>query len=128
MIVVMKQYEEDLFDGYKVQCTIVPMGVDYAVSVYGGSRSHAGCAVMAISRPSLTGKGRSCTSSVLNAVGHKDETVARFFAEAIAKEKNCTVVCTCGIHVDDITKEQLQSVIDCSERLLGSVLADLKEQ
>jgi hypothetical protein len=103
------------------------MGKDYALSVYGGERPHIGSVVMAIARPSLTGKGVGVTSSVLNCVGHKDEVIARLFAEAVAKEVNCTAVCTCGIHVDGISPEQMDAIHRASERLLNRVLNTLSE-
>ena len=121
----MIELKEKIFNGYEMQCTVIPMGADYTVCVHGGSKSHIGSVVMSVPRPSLTGEGRSCTSSVLNGIGHKDEAVARLFAEAIAKEKNGTVVCACGIHVDDITLEQIQEIKSCSEVLLKRVLAQL---
>lgn len=119
--------KEELFDGYILCCDIVPMGKDYTLAVYGGAAPHVGSVVMAIARPSLTGEGMSATSSVLNNVGHKDEVIARRFAEAVAIEKACTAVCSCGIHVDAITPEQLELVRQAGERLLERVLNSLNE-
>lgn len=116
---------EELFDGMTVNCHVIPMGKDYTLAVYGGDTPHVGSVVMSIARPSLSGEGISATSSVLNGVGHKDEAVARLFAEAIAKAKNCTAVCACGIHVDAITTEQLELVRACCGRLLRRVLEAL---
>lgn len=119
--------QEKLFGATSICCDIVPMGKDYTLAVYGGECPHVGSVVMAIARPSLTGEGVSATSSVLNNVGHKDEVIARMFAEAVAKEKGCTAVCACGIHVDAITLEQLELVQQASERLLERVLHSLQE-
>lgn len=111
-----------MFDGYRVCCDIVPMGQDYTLAVYGGALPHVGSVVMSVARPSLTGEGISATSCVLNGLGHKDELIARLFAERVAKEKNCTAVCACGIHVDQITPEQIQKVQEACMRLLNRVL------
>lgn len=81
---------------------------------------------MSAARPSLTGRGISVTSSVINGMGHKDEAVARLFAETVAREKNCTAVCTCGIHADNITSEQLRLVQRASEKLLEKVLESIE--
>ena len=43
------------------------------------------------------------------------EYIARKFAEALAKEYNCTAVCACGIHIDGIVKSQLEEVSECCE-------------
>lgn len=115
--------KEELFNGYEIRCHVIRMGKDYTLAVYGGDTPHIGSVVMSTARPSLTGEGIGVTSSVLNGMGHKDEIIARQFAETLAKEKNCTVVCSCGIHVDDIQAEQLEVVQEKCGRLLQRVLA-----
>ncbi len=121
-----KTVQEALFDGYTLQCEIIPMGADYTLAVYGGQKAHVGSVVMAQARPSLTGKGISATSSVLNGMGHKDEAVARLFAEEVAKAKNCTAVCACGIHIDDMTPDQISQVQAAAGRLLDQALAVIR--
>lgn len=101
---------EELFDGYYIQCDVIRMGKDYTVAVYGGDTPHVGSVVMSVARPSLTGEGIGVTSSVINGIGHKDEVIARWFSETLAKEWNCTVVCSCGIHLDDINSEQIEMI------------------
>lgn len=117
---------ETLFDGSPLCCEWIPMGRDFTLAVWGGAAPHVGSTVMAIARPSLSGNGVSATSSVLNALGHKDEAVARRFAEAVAKEKRCTAVCSCGIHIDALTVEQLRAVEEGCERLLSRVLESIE--
>nr|WP_296484734.1 hypothetical protein [uncultured Acetatifactor sp.] len=121
-----KVYEEYVFENCPLICRVISMGKDYTVTVCGGTLPHIGSAVMAQARPSLTGQGISATSSVLNCVGHKDEAVARMFAEKIAVYGNCTVVCVCGIHLDNISEEQLARVQECCERLIKCALVDMK--
>lgn len=116
--------EERTADGYAVSCQAVSMGQDYTICVWGGDTPHVGSVVMSVARPSLTGEGTGVTSSVINGMGHKDEYVARKFAEAAATKYNCTVVCTCGIHIDNITKEQLKDVADVCDRLLTRLLKE----
>ncbi|MCD8018464.1 MAG: hypothetical protein LUF92_02430 [Clostridiales bacterium] len=120
-----KVYNVEAFQGCPLTCQIIPMGKDYTIAVYGGELPHVGSVVMAQARPSLTGEGISATSSVLNGIGHKDEAVARRFAETIAIRGNCTAVCACGIHVDDITPMQLGQIQATGEKLLTQCLNDL---
>lgn len=116
---------ETLFDGSLLYCDWVMMGQDCNLAVWGGTRPHIGSAVLSVARQSLTGSGVSATSSVLNLTGHKDEAVARLFAESVAKKLSCTAVCSCGIHLDALSAEQLVSVRASCERLLARVLASL---
>lgn len=89
------------------------LGSDYHILVSGGECPHIGCTVLAIPRPSLDGNGKmSSTASVLNVTGHKDEDVCRYLAEKVAAGKNAVVVCTGGIHMDGITKEQIAEIVE----------------
>lgn len=119
---IEQKLTETLADGYEICCSMVPMGRDLTVCVSGGDTPHIGSVVMSVARPSLTGNGVGVTSSVLNGMGHKDEYVARKFAETLAKNYNCTAVCACGIHIDEITESQLKQVSDCCDRLLEKLL------
>ena len=118
---IEQKLTETLADGYEICCHLVPMGQDLTICVSGGDRPHIGSAVMSVARPSLTGQGVGVTSSVLNGMGHKDEYVARKFAETLAKKYNCTAVCTCGIHIDGITETQLKEVSECCDRMLAQL-------
>lgn len=81
---------------------------DCHILLYGGECPHIGSVVISQPRPSLREKGKiSCTSSVWNMSGHKDETLCRILAEKMAVIRNKPVVCTGGFHVDDITEEQI---------------------
>ena len=113
---------EEKFGKYCLYCDLTVMGKDFTLSVYGGEAPHVGSVIMSTARPSLTGKGLGVTSSVLNGIGHKDEIIGRRFAESIAKKKNCTVVCSCGIHIDNITEEQLAQVQVAAEKILKRLL------
>lgn len=122
---VKKTFEEELSGGQKLFCELTQMGHDWNICVWGGNLPHIGSVVMSVARPSLTGEGISVTSSVLNGIGHKDECVARKFAEAVARECECTAVCSCGIHVDGITAEEIEDVVEKSEKLLRAVMVEV---
>lgn len=94
----------------KITVRVIPMGDDFLITLSGGERPHIGGCVMAVPRPSLTGEGTSCTSSVLNVCGHKDEGLLRLLAEKKCKAAGSAVVCTGGFHHDRITEEQIGEV------------------
>ena len=79
---------------YQHLCRISRLGEDYHILLSGGERSHIGCTVLAVPRPSLDGSGKmSSTASVLNVMGHKDEEVCRYLAEKYRQEE-----CRCGVY------------------------------
>ena len=72
-----------------------------------------GCVVQTVPRPSLTNDGSiSVTSSVLNLTGHKDEFLCRKLAEKRCRETGRIVVCTGGVHIENITKEQIHKLLE----------------
>lgn len=104
-------FAELIVQGYRI-------GEECCIHVSGGESPHIGCVVLAIPRASLCNSDvTSVTSSVLNVTGHKDEYICRRLAEAVAKRKNTVTVCTGGFHMDGITMEQIQEIMDCIERL-----------
>ena len=114
---------EKMQNGLPVFAQLVQMGKDCTICIWGGDTPHVGSVVMSTARPSLTGSGVGVTSSVLNGIGHKDEYVARKFAEAAAEKFVCTAVCSCGIHIDGITQAQLQEVSVVCDKLLKQEIA-----
>lgn len=85
---------------------------DDLLLVVSGGKAHIGCMVVAIPRPSLRENGgNSCTSSVFNLTGHKDEEVCRKIAEAYCKMTGKLVVCTGGVHVGHMQPSQIQELI-----------------
>lgn len=109
-------------DQISIQCDVIPMGEDLTVLLYGGDLPHIGSTVLSIPRASLTGDGLSTTSSVLNCLGHKDDVLARIFAEKIAVRYNHTTVCICGIHVDGLSSDGIKAIYDGCLLLLDEVL------
>ena len=99
--------------GIEIEISEKTIGEDLLITISGGEKPHIGCVVLAISRPSLTNDGTvSVTSSVLNITGHKDELLCRKFAEKRCVETGKNVVCTGGVHVEHITKEQIKELLE----------------
>lgn len=107
----MKTYKK-VINGTEVRCDVIAMGDDFCVLLYGGDLPHIGSTALSVPRPSLTGEGISATTSILNCIGHKDDVLAKLFAEKIAAKTNHVTVCVCGIHVDQLSFEDLQMLYD----------------
>lgn len=102
------------------------IGKDILICLEGGSTPHIGCVVQAVPRLSLTGDGSSsATASVLNLTGHKDEFLCRKLAEAVCSKMGRTTVCTGGFHLDGISGEQIQEVVQTVDEVAGKVVKEL---
>ncbi|MGF6990674.1 hypothetical protein M2150_001945 [Lachnospiraceae bacterium PM6-15] len=106
-----------------IMMEVTRIGDDYQVLLLGGDKVHLGCMVLATPRLSLKEDGTdSCTASVVNVIGHKDEVICRLVAEQICIKKRAVVVCTGGFHVDNIKSRQIDEVI----RSVKSMVEEIK--
>lgn len=113
---------------FDIEAGAAKIGEDILLYIQGGDRPHIGCTVMAVPRPSLSGNGeRSVTSSVMNLTGHKDESICRMLAEDVCRTCGKTVVCTGGVHLEQITMEQIKEVENAAKRLGVALLGVLQE-
>lgn len=94
---------------------IKSVGADILVTLSGGDKPHIGSVILAIPRKSLDSEKISCTSSVMNVVGHKDEKICRNVAENICRRYNAVTVCVGGFHCDNLDAAQIQEVVDACE-------------
>ena len=69
---------------------------------------------------------RSVTSSVMNLTGHKDESICRMLAEDVCRTCGKTVVCTGGVHLENITVRQMNRLWLIADQLEKLLLEDLK--
>jgi hypothetical protein len=59
----------------------------------------------------------SCTCSVMNVTGHRDDILLRIIAEKACRKYRCRVVCTGGFHVDDISEDEIASLMKEAEEM-----------
>lgn len=98
------------------------------INIYigGGTDPHIGAVAISTPRPSLADSEKlSCTTSIYNCIGHKDDFVAKMFSEEISVRYNTVTVASAGLHVDDITQEGIQKIKVLSEELLNKVFKEL---
>jgi hypothetical protein len=125
----MEAYSDELSDG-KYSLYTVTTVCDDGIQVYvgGGEKTHIGSVAISQPRKSLTGDGSfSCTTSVFNLLGHKDDAVSVTLAEAIATALNCVVVVTAGVHVNAASSADIERLLQNTRRLTEKILTRLKK-
>ena len=95
----------------------------FCIYLGGGEEAHIGTVVISQPRPSLRGDGViSCTSSVINLMGHKDDGLALPLAEELCRKSNLVVAVTAGVHIDGATREDLRRFQNNLEKLVQQIL------
>ena len=108
--------------GYELSLSGTKVGDDILLCVQGGEKPHIGCVVQAIPRASLSDKSKvSCTSSVMNLVGHKDEYICRMVAEKVCVNNSVAVVCTGGVHIDNISQDEIKELIQAAKEMAEDI-------
>lgn len=102
------------------------IGEDLCVIISGGDRPHIGCVTLSVPRPSLLDESKtSATTSLLNLIGHKDDEAAKYVSKTLSSRLNKNVVVTCGIHVDNITVEEIDVTLTLLKELTDNLIKKL---
>lgn len=111
------------FENHNINCSAVKMGKDWNISIYGGDLPHIGAIALGIPRPSLEDKNKISSSvSVLTITGHKEDVIVQKVAKVLSTTLNSTVVVSCGIHIDDITFDDIQNLNLFIDNLLDELI------
>jgi hypothetical protein len=89
---------------------VTEIGADIAVLCHGGSKPHIGATAIAVPFRTNTGDV-SASVSVIALPGHKEGNVCIQIAELLSKELSKTVLVSCGIHYDAISKKLIDTII-----------------
>lgn len=107
----------------KINLKAILIGEDLCVIISGGDSPHIGCVTLSVPRPSLAdSRIISATTSVLNLIGHKDDEAAKYVSHMLSSELNKNVVVTCGIHLDNITKEEINITFELLKELTEKLI------
>ncbi|WNY23667.1 hypothetical protein MmiHf6_09800 [Methanimicrococcus hongohii] len=93
------------------------VGVDLSVTLTGG-KAHIGAAALAYVDKET---GRT-TASVISAPGHKEEEIALYGAKAISKDTKKTVLFAVGIHLDEISLEEIEEIESVCREMIQNCL------
>lgn len=111
-----------------IKVSLKEFGSDILLLVSGGDE-HIGSVVAASPGENLKKDGRSCvTSSTYNFIGHRDEALIRFAAENIASRLNRRVVAVGGFHIDDISSEELETVLANSRNIADMIVSEMERE
>ena len=114
------------FKTYDINCSAIKMGKDWNISIYGGDTPHIGAIALGIPRPSLENKNKISSSvSVLTITGHKEDVIVQKVAKILSSTLNSTVVVSCGIHIDNITFNDIGNLNSLIDNLVNELISKI---
>ena len=115
------------FKCHNIECSIIKMGNDFNISIYGGDIPHIGALALGIPRQSLYDETQISSSvSLLTITGHKEDLIVQKAAKKLSKELNSTVSVCCGIHIENITFEEIKELDILIDELIDELIISLK--
>ncbi len=93
------------------------LGDDYLLTLMGG-KEHAGAVAVGV----FDEKSRRASSSVISLPGHREEQIALQGARHVSKATRQTTVFIVGIHLDDITPEEIMDTVSVSDEMVKSFI------
>ena len=103
----------------KISLSVESMGGDIIAFIY-NENAHIG----AVAVGEYDHMENRTSTSVITRLGHKDDAIARDAAYLISKhtkKPSCVIV---GIHLDDITEEEIQRFLENADSLVNDFLRD----
>lgn len=81
--------------------------------------------VGAVALGEFDSKSQRVSVSVITKLGHKDDTIARAAAYRICKDIKRTVCVVAGVHLDNITQDEIEKILSNAINLVDEFLSKL---
>ena len=120
-------YISEKFKNHEINCKAINIGNDWNIIIYGGDIPHIGAVAVGIpvTLPHDINKLTS-SSSLITVPGHKEDEIANKSAKLLAKQLNKRVVVSCGIHIKNITFDEINILNTIIDNLINQVTIDIK--
>jgi hypothetical protein len=92
------------------------MGDDLVLMLRGGEKYHIGAVAMA------TPYKNTASTSIISSYGHKEGDLVKPLAEKVAKKLKKTVVLVAGLHIDNATHDDIQKLVENSNKVIDDFL------
>lgn len=102
----------------RVRLSAYELGSDLVMCIH-NENAHIG----AVAVSEYDNKEQRVSTSVITRLGHKDDAIAQKAAYSVAKYTRKPVCVIAGIHIDDITREQIKQVVENVDALIEDFLS-----
>lgn len=86
--------------------------------VLSGGREHIGAAAMGV----YDTESHRASASVISVPGHREDEIALRGARKVSSVTQSTIVFMVGIHVDNITPDEIRAIVQASEAMIDKLI------
>lgn len=104
----------------QVSLTALRLGQEHLLTL-----SNAGAHLGAVAVSETHAGSGLVSTSVLTRLGHKDDLLAQRAAYAVAKRTGQAACAVAGVHVESITAEEIEAIVENARRLVEAYLEAL---
>jgi hypothetical protein len=108
---------------HTIYLDVKEIGKDLLIAIYGGDEHHIGGAAVAYPTPSHYRDATTVSVNTISLPGHKDYVVANTAAEKICKALEIPTIVTVGIHYDNATKEDIDTIVSVVDALVQDTIS-----
>lgn len=101
--------------GYLIEATMTLLKEDIHILLVGGSLPHTGAVAMYCN---------GISEGLLQPQGHKDGVVAERWAKTFSEVFHGRATVVCGIHYDELSKEQIAEIVSLTDEMLLDAIAE----
>jgi hypothetical protein len=106
----------------EITLDVKKLGEDYLLTLTGG-KEHAGAVAVGL----FDEKSGRASSSVITLPGHREEQLAMDSAKRVSKATGKTSIVVAGIHVDDISLDEIKEIVSTAEEMVGKFIASCEK-
>lgn len=115
------------FKNHEINCTATNIGNDWNITIYGGDIPHIGAVAVGIPVTLAHDINKlTSSSSLITVPGHKEDEIVNKSAKLLAKQLNATVVVSCGIHIKNITFDEINILNNIIDNLITKLSINIK--
>jgi gallate decarboxylase subunit D len=110
----------------RLHARLIPMG-DHLLVTLSGGKAHIGA--VSLAEPNSPGNhsvSKSASVSTLTRTNHKEDVIARNTASNISSHLGIPVLVCCGIHLDEITVDEIEDINRNAMRLQEKIIESIR--
>jgi len=115
---------ESKIEKFLISARILKVGDDILIIVNGG-KYHIGAVGVSIPTDSIITGDLTAYTSIITLPSHKEDTIVKLIGEKVSKALKKNIIVIAGIHFDDISKSEIEKIIEACKALSEKIIKKL---